>query len=73
VAAQIPALEPPHPRSTIEPWTIVERWIFFGPWKTSFKGRFGAVNLPLIGQMEGIEKTDEYGQNIPFVSIRVTG
>ena len=47
-------------------------WIFFGPTKTSFKGRSGAVNLLLIGQMEGIEKTDEYGQNIPFVSIRVT-
>lgn len=43
------------------------KWIFFGE-ATPLSGA-GAVNLILLGNIDG----QDYGQNIPFVSIYVTG
>jgi hypothetical protein len=65
---------------TIAPYSPItlayseSKWIFFGPAKTSFKGRSGAVNLLLLGEIGSDEDGwVKYGQNIPFVSIYVTG
>ncbi len=46
------------------------KWIFFGPYSISdaLKYESGAVNLILLGKIDG----QDYGQNLPFVSIYVT-
>lgn len=44
------------------------KWLFFGPEKTSGTGAV-AVNLILLGKMDD----QDYGQNVPFVSIYVSG
>ena len=44
------------------------KWIYFGPWTLQVKDARGAVNLILLGTIGG----QEYGQNIPFVSIYIT-
>ena len=51
------------------PWGEPPRWIFFGPTRIDpgCRGESGAVNLLLNGWID----SEEYGQNLPFVSIYV--